>query len=650
MREWWSARGKNALAFALVAAAIVYPVMDANEGNIDVLSNAMALAMLALGLNIIVGFAGMLDLGFAAFFAIGAYGYGVFASHQVQPEWSAMWEPFRYLGLVEKFNDGSILRVHFTVSFWLMVPIAAIFAAISGIAFGAPTLRLSGDYLAIVTLGFGEIVPILVRNSPYFTNGAMGLNGVAPPRIFEYNFGIKSLPYYYLGLAMLIGLILLSIRLRDSRIGRAWMAIREDETVAQVMGVDRVRYRLLAFAIGAAFAGAAGTFYVAKLQTATPEMFGFPVSIMILAVVVLGGVGSVAGVVCGALLLTLLQSWFLKELTQTIHLVGRSVGLSLDALDLVQASELILGVILVVMMLYRRQGLVPEHVPALGLQKEWSSGLENSPGALLSRSLDPVDPDRPLLEIVGLDKSFGGLEALSSFQLTVMPGEIVALIGPNGSGKTTLFDVITGLVDPDRGEIRYLGREITGLASHHLAKRGISRTFQSIRLFDNLSLLTNVMIGAHSRTRSGVVPSILRTRRARQEEAAMVRAAASAMGFFDRRLTPRRDDLASSLSYANRRRLEIARALMSQPRLLLLDEPTAGMNPTETAELAALVQRIAAAGITILLIEHKLGVVFEIASRVIVLDQGRKVAEGGPREVQRDKETLSAYLGRAGTT
>src|ERR1043166_1942010 len=239
----------------------------------------LAAISLALGLNIVVGFAGLLDLGYAAFFAIGAYTYGIFASYQVQPEWSAFWEPLQWLGLVERLSTGTGPdHVHFTVSFWLLLPGSAPIARFFGVLFGGPTLRLKGDSLAIVTLGFGEIVPIVARNTPSLTNGAAGLNGVATPNLFGYGFGVKSLPYYYLGLALLVFLIFVSARLKSSRIGRAWMAIREDEIAAEAMGIDRVRLKLLAFGVGAAFAGMTGTFYVAKLQTATPEMFQFPVS------------------------------------------------------------------------------------------------------------------------------------------------------------------------------------------------------------------------------------------------------------------------------------------------------------------------------------------------------------------------------------
>ena len=283
----------------LTLAVLLFPVLHPDDADVDSMANAAAYAVLALGLNIVVGMAGLLDLGYAAFFAIGAYAYGMASSFQLMPPWTPGWEWAAWLGLAEKLDQGAGDVVHLTVSFWLMLPVSALIAAGFGVLFGAPTLRLRGDYLAIVTLGFGEIVPIVARNLPAYTNGAMGLNGVAAPSLFGWGFGIDATPYYYVAVALVALLIFASIRLRDSRVGRAWMAIREDEVAAAAMGVNLVRFKLLAFAIGAGFAGAAGTFYVAKLQTATPEMFGFPVSVMILVMVVLGGLGSVWGVCWG---------------------------------------------------------------------------------------------------------------------------------------------------------------------------------------------------------------------------------------------------------------------------------------------------------------------------------------------------------------
>jgi branched-chain amino acid transport system permease protein len=617
-----------------------------NEGYIDALANAFAFAALALGLNIVVGYAGLLDLGYAAFFAIGAYTYGIFASWQVVPPWNDLYAPLQWLGLVAKVHRSGGDFVHFQVSFWLMLPISALVAALFGVLFGVPTLRLRGDYLAIVTLGFGEIVPIVARNVPSLTNGAQGLTGVASPSLFGHSFGVASVPYFYLGLALLAFLILVSVRLKTSRIGRAWMAIREDEIAAEATGVNRARLKLLAFATGAAFAGMTGAFYVAKLQTATPEMFMFPVSIMILVMVVFGGIGSVPGVVLGAILLHLLQAWFLPDLSEWLHTLGAHEGWAiLQRVELAQATELIFGIILVVMMLFRRQGLFPTTRASTALSIEEQTAF---PSLKLKESSQgrQVLVGEPLLEIRGLRKSFGGIRAVDRLDLTVPSGSIVAIIGPNGSGKTTLFNVVTGLDSADAGSVHLAGHNIVGLAPDAIVERGIARTFQNLRLFGNMTVLENVLVGGHIRSRTGIVGAVLGTPGARAEEADIRARSLSIISFFGNRLLPRLDHLARSLSYANRRRLEIARAIMTRPSILLLDEPAAGMNPSETLELVQQIRALRDAGLTILLIEHKLEVVNEIADRVIVLDHGEKVVEGTPSEVYQNENVLRAYLGR----
>ena len=644
--------GQLILIPLLFLIALAFPLFHGvNEGHIDSVTNAMAFAILALGLNIVVGFTGLLDLGYAAFFAIGAYTYGIFSSYQVHPAWSPFWEPFAMLGLVEHLTGASGDVVHMTVSFWLMLPISAIVAASFGVLFGAPTLRLKGDYLAIVTLGFGEIVPIVARNTPYLTNGSAGLNGVTTPSLPGFSFGISTTPYYYLGLAMIVGLIFVSRRLKDSRIGRAWLAIREDEIAAEAMGIDRTRLKLLAFAIGAGFAGMTGTFYVAKLQTATPEMFDFNVSVMLLVMIVLGGMGSVAGVVFGAMTLFLLQSIFLPNLTVWTHALGNLTGIGfLGKVDVGQANYLIFGVILVLMMLNRRQGLIPERRDVTALSHAEQTAVPTR--GEMTAALPPlhsrkIDSSRPLLEIKDLKKSFGGIKAVRGVDLTVEPGTIVAVIGPNGSGKTTLFNLITGLYRPDSGKVMLLGEDVTGLRPDKVVARGIARTFQNLRVFPNLSLLENALIGGHGRTSNGIFGAVLHTPGAMREEAASRAKVLDILRIFGNRLMPRRLHLARTLSYANRRRLEIARALMTEPVLLLLDEPTAGMNPTETLELTQQIRGLRERGVSVLMIEHKLNVVNEIADKVVVLDHGEKIAEGLPQEIHNNKEVLRAYLGRA---
>lgn len=251
----------------------------------------------------------------------------------------------------------------------------------------------------------------------------------------------------------------------------------------------------------------------------------------------------------------------------------------------------------------------------------------------------------PLLEVRGLMKAFGGVQAVGGVDLEIGRGEVVTIIGPNGSGKSTFFNLLTGIYPPDAGTIQLEGVDLAGFPSHRIAEAGIARTFQNIRLFNNLTVMENVMIGMHGSVRAGMLEAIFGTRSLRRREAAAREAAMEHLALFRHRLYPRLDHPVFTLSYANRRRVEIARALAVNPKLLLLDEPTAGMNPYETAELVDAVQEIRASGLTMAIIEHKLDVVNRVSDRVVVLDQGRKIAEGSAEEIQNDSHVIEAYLG-----
>jgi ABC-type branched-subunit amino acid transport system permease subunit len=335
-------RARNVPYLLLGVALIVFPIFDGDTSQVNVAAVAGVWILLALGLNIVVGYAGLLDLGYAAFFAIGSYAFAILASGQ--------------------FN------IH--ISFWILLPASALIAAFFGVLLGAPTLRLRGDYLAIVTLGFGEIVPRVFRNASIFTGGVNGIVGLDQPKVppvfgWSGNFGFNPIPWYYLILAVIIVSLFLINNLRNSRLGRAWMAIREDEVAAAATGINTVTTKLLAFALGASFSGFAGTYYASKLFLVAPESFSFQaVSVVVLVMVVLGGMGNIRGVIVGAILIYFIQTYLLIQLPGWISSATAALNIDfLTKLDLgsyVQRSNyLIFGIILAGIMLLRPQGLIP---------------------------------------------------------------------------------------------------------------------------------------------------------------------------------------------------------------------------------------------------------------------------------------------------
>ncbi len=318
-------RVKMAIALALAAFLVIAPRFYGNEAVFSVLADAAVYVMLALGLNIVVGFAGLLDLGYAAFFAIGAYTYGMLASPQ--------------------------FGLH--LPFWVLLFLAAALAALFGALLGAPTLRLHGDYLAIVTLGFGEIVPQIFQNLTKYTGGPNGIAALDVPTFFGHSFGASVMPYYYIALVGIVFALWISRNLRESRLGRAWMAIREDELAAKHAGIDVLRSKLAAFAIGASFSGIGGVLFAAKLALVSPDLFGFQVSVLIVSMLVLGGMGNIVGVVVGSLLLTIVNSALLPQINSLVDTTFHTT------VDLSNIHFLIYGAILVGIMLFRPEGLLP---------------------------------------------------------------------------------------------------------------------------------------------------------------------------------------------------------------------------------------------------------------------------------------------------
>jgi branched-chain amino acid transport system permease protein len=318
---------------AIFVLFLLYPLADHNAGHVNAAADAAVFALLALGLNIVVGFAGLLDLGYAAFFAIGSYAYA--------------------------FAASPLYGLH--LPFWPMLLVSAIIAGVFGLLLGAPTLRLRGDYLAIVTLGFGEIVPTVFLNLPKYTGGTNGIVGIDQPVLLGFHFGFNPVPYYYTLLVIIAFSVGAVLRLRDSRLGRAWLAVREDEIAAASMGINLTVTKLLAFSFGAFFSGFGGALYVAKLGIVSPDQFNFTVSFTVLAMVVLGGMGNVFGVIAGAGILYEFQSLFLADLTQWTHAVGQAWGIhALTAVDFVNLKFLMYGLGLVLLMLLRPEGIFPE--------------------------------------------------------------------------------------------------------------------------------------------------------------------------------------------------------------------------------------------------------------------------------------------------
>ncbi|QDP24936.1 ABC transporter permease subunit [Bradyrhizobium cosmicum] len=493
------------------------------------------------------------------------------------------------------------------VSFWLCLIGGCVISLLAGAFLGMSTLRLGGHYLAMVTISFQQIVTLVMINAIWLTHGPDGVSNIKRPDLFQ-----SSQSYLAFCVAMLAIVGYLVWHLSDTKLGRAMRAVRDNELAAGVNGIDVFRTKIYAFALCALLGGLAGGLFAGGFAYVSPDQFSFAESIVFLTMSLLGGVASPIGSAIGTGLLILIPEWlrFLKSVPGLyLAIYGLFVILIIRFMP-----DGIWGFVADAYARWRAKSAAPPVAGALHLKPATIGG-------------DIV------LEVTGLSKHFGGLKAVDGVDIAVKRGGVHALIGPNGSGKTTTLNVLSGLYQATSGKIVLDGTDITNMPPHQRTASGLGRTFQNIRLFRSMTALENVEIGAERPGNTMVGKG----------DDALTERAMEALTFVG--LGSRANELISSFSYGHQRLIEIARALASNPTLLLLDEPAAGLNSTEKLELHELLKRIAAQGLTILIIDHDMTLVSEAAQHITVLNFGRRIADGESMAVLRHPDVVSAYLG-----
>ncbi|MBR0743462.1 branched-chain amino acid ABC transporter ATP-binding protein/permease [Bradyrhizobium japonicum] len=493
------------------------------------------------------------------------------------------------------------------VSFWVCLVGGCLISLLAGAFLGMSTLRLGGHYLAMVTISFQQIVTLVMINAIWLTHGPDGVPNIKRPELFQ-----SSQSYLAFCVAMLAIVGYLVWHLSDTKLGRAMRAVRDNELAAGVNGIDVFRTKIYAFALCALLGGLAGGLFAGGFAYVSPDQFSFAESIVFLTMSLLGGVASPIGSTIGTGLLILIPEWlrFLKSVP----------GLYLA----------IYGLFVILIIRFMPDGIWGFVADAF---TRWRAKTKAPPAAAALQLKPATIGGDTVLEVTGLSKHFGGLKAVDGVDIAVKRGGVHALIGPNGSGKTTTLNVLSGLYEATSGRIVLDGTDITHMPPHQRTASGLGRTFQNIRLFRSMTALENVEIGAERPGNTMVGKG----------DDALTERAMEALTFVG--LGSRANELISSFSYGHQRLIEIARALASNPTLLLLDEPAAGLNSTEKLELHELLKRIAAQGLTILIIDHDMTLVSEAAQHITVLNFGRRIADGESLAVLRHPDVVSAYLG-----